>query len=88
MENRNHLQRGPLQSADGRYCNAAALSKNDNDGRSVNVLVYVGYYYTKNSVKISCTGAFTRQKHKHAEGLKPVAANQVPDTLEIEISVM
>lgn len=54
----------------------------------MNVFVYVGCYFTKNSVKISSTGAFMRQKRKHGEGLKPVAANQVPDTLEIEILVM
>ena len=60
----------------------------NNDRRSMNVLVYVGYYYTKNSVKISSTGAFMKQKHKHVEGPKPVAADQVPDTLETAIFVM
>lgn len=38
--------------------------------------------------KISSAGALTRQKHEHAEGPKPVAAEQVPDRLEIEILVM
>lgn len=53
----------------------------------MDAFVYVGGYYTKNSAGNSSTAAFVRQKHKHVEGLKAVAADQVPDTPETGISV-
>lgn len=83
-----------LQVASGKQQPFAGGSLRRNAFRALALLtgtrnpVYVGYYYTKNSVKISSRGAFSIRKHKHGKGLKPVAAEQVPETLEMEISVV